>query len=118
MELKCTSRQFSVVLCRCETGSVTLRGERKLKVSESRMLRRSLRPKREKVTEGWKTLLHNALLDWGSSPHTRIDIAVISRETKWVGPVTRTGEQCVEISGGETTRKETICHSFVHRHRN
>jgi len=39
-----------VVLCRCETWSLTLREERRLKVFEDRVLRKILVPKRQEVT--------------------------------------------------------------------
>jgi len=41
---------LSVVLYRCETWSLTLREEHRLKVFENRMLRRIFGPKRNKVT--------------------------------------------------------------------
>ena len=39
-----------VVLCGCETWSLTLREERKLRVFENRVLRRVFGPKRDEVT--------------------------------------------------------------------
>jgi len=55
----------------------------------------------------------------GAPRHTRIDIAVKSRKTRWAGgQAARTAEQCIEGFDGETTRKEATCQSFVHRHRN
>ena len=39
-----------VVLCGCETWSLTLREERKLRVFENRVLRRIFGPKRDEVT--------------------------------------------------------------------
>ena len=47
-----------VVLCECETWSLTLRKERRLRVSENRMLRRMLGLKREEVTREWRNLLN------------------------------------------------------------
>ena len=47
-----------VVLYRCETLTLTLREERRLRVFNNRVLRRILRPKREKVTGEWRRL-HN-----------------------------------------------------------
>jgi hypothetical protein len=41
-----------VVLCRCETRSLTLREEHRLKVFEKRVLRRIFGPKRDEVTGG------------------------------------------------------------------
>jgi hypothetical protein len=47
-----------VVLYGCETWSLTLRQEHRLRVSENRMLRGILEPKREQVAGGWR-ILHN-----------------------------------------------------------
>jgi hypothetical protein len=41
---------FSIVLCGCETWSLTLREERRLRGFENRVLRRILWPKRNEVT--------------------------------------------------------------------
>ena len=46
------------VLYGCETGSLTLREERKPLVLENRLLRRIFGPKRDKVTGKWRRL-HN-----------------------------------------------------------
>lgn len=55
----------------------------------------------------------------GAPRHTRIDIAVKSRKTRWAdGQATCTAEQCIEGSGEETTRKEATCQSSAHIHRN
>jgi len=45
-----------VVLYGCETWSLTLREERRLKVFENSMLRRIFGPKRDKVTREWRKL--------------------------------------------------------------
>jgi len=45
-----------VVLYRCETWSLTLREERRLRVFENRVLRRIFEPKRDKVTWEWREL--------------------------------------------------------------
>jgi hypothetical protein len=42
-----------VVLYGCETWSVTLREERRLRMFKNRVLRRILRPMRDEVTEDW-----------------------------------------------------------------
>jgi hypothetical protein len=46
-----------VVLYGCETWSLTLREERRLRVFENRVLRRILGPKRDEVTGEWRKLL-------------------------------------------------------------
>jgi hypothetical protein len=52
-----------VVLYGCETWSLTIREEHKLRVFENRVLRRIFGPKRDGVTGGWRKLhneeLHN-----------------------------------------------------------
>jgi hypothetical protein len=49
---------LSVVLHRCETWSLTLREEYRLRVFENRVLRRIFGPKRDEVTGEWRKL-HN-----------------------------------------------------------
>jgi hypothetical protein len=55
-----------VVLYGCETWSLTLKKEYKLRVFENRVLRRIFGPKRDTVTGGWRKLhnekLHNLYL--------------------------------------------------------
>jgi hypothetical protein len=50
-----------VVLYRCETWSLTLREEHRLRVFENRFLRRIFRLKRDKVTGKWRKM-HNVEL--------------------------------------------------------
>ena len=47
---------LSVVLCGCETWSLTLREERRLRVFENRVLRRIFGPKRDEVTRGMEKI--------------------------------------------------------------
>jgi hypothetical protein len=47
-----------VVLCGCETCSLALREEHRLRVFDNRVLRRIFGPKRDEVMEGWRKL-HN-----------------------------------------------------------
>jgi hypothetical protein len=53
---------LSVVLCGCETGSLTLREERRLRVYENRVLMRIFWPKRDEVTGEWR-ISHNEELN-------------------------------------------------------
>ena len=57
------------VLCGCETWSLTLREERRLRVSENRMLRRVFGTKREEVTEEWRKLHNEELSDLYTLPN-------------------------------------------------
>jgi len=58
-----------VVLYGCETWSLTLREERKLRVSENMVLRRIFGPRRDKVTGEWRRLHKKELNDLYSSPN-------------------------------------------------
>ena len=52
-----------VVLYGCETWSLTLREERRLRVFETRVLRRVFGPKRDEVTGKWRKLRNEELND-------------------------------------------------------
>ena len=58
-----------VVLYECETWSLPLREERRLRVSENRVLRRIFGPKRDEVTREWRKLHNEELNDLYSSPN-------------------------------------------------
>jgi hypothetical protein len=57
-----------VVLYGCETWSLTLREEHRLKAFEKKVLRRIFGPKRDEVTGGWRKLHNEELLNLYSSP--------------------------------------------------
>jgi hypothetical protein len=57
-----------VVLYGCETWSLTLRKEHRLKVFENRVLRRIFGPKRDAVTGEWRKVHNEELRDLYSSP--------------------------------------------------
>jgi hypothetical protein len=59
---------LSVVLYGCETWSLTLRKEHRLRVFENRVLRRTFGPKRDEVTGEWRKLHNEELRDLYSSP--------------------------------------------------
>ena len=58
-----------VVLYGCETRSLTLREEHRLRVFENRVLRRIFGPKRDGVTGEWKKLYNEELNDLYCSPN-------------------------------------------------
>jgi len=67
---------FPVVLYGCETWSLTLREEQRLRVFESRVLRKTSGPKRSEVTEEWRRLHNQELHDLCSSPNTSISLVI------------------------------------------
>ena len=71
----------------CETWSLTLREERRLRVFENRMLRRVFWPKRDEVTGDWRKLHNEELSDLYSLPN--IVRVVKSRRMRWAGHMAR-----------------------------
>jgi hypothetical protein len=91
-----------VVLYACETWSLTLREEHRLRVFENRVLRMIFGPKRDEVT-GELRKLHNKELHDLYSPPSIIRI-MKSKRMRWAGHVARMGEKR-NAKGKETTRK-------------
>jgi hypothetical protein len=63
----------------------------KLRVLESRVLRRIFGPKRDRVTGGWRKLHNEELLNLYTSPSIRRIIK--SRRMRWAGHVVRMGKK-------------------------
>jgi hypothetical protein len=80
-----------VVLYGCETWSVTLREEHRLRVFENRVLRRIFGPKRDEVTGEWRKLHNEELHILYSSPN--IIRQMKSRRMRWAGHVARMAEE-------------------------
>ena len=79
------------VLYGCETWSLTLREERRLKAFENRVLRRIFGPKRDEVTGEWIKLHNGELDDLYSSPN--IVRVIKSRRMNWAEHLARIGER-------------------------
>jgi hypothetical protein len=84
-------RICTVVLYGCETWSLTLREECRLRVFENRVLRRVFGPKRDEVTGEWRKLHNEELEDLYSLPN--IVRMVKPRRMRWAGHMARMGER-------------------------
>jgi hypothetical protein len=80
-----------VVLYGCESWSLTLREEQRLRVFENRVLRRIFGPKRDEATREWRRLHNEELNDLYLSPN--VVRAIKSRRMKWTGHVARMVEK-------------------------
>ena len=72
-----------VVLYGCETWSLTLREERKLRVSDNMVLRRIFGPRRDEVTGEWRRMHNEELNDLYSSPNICADDRIEKNEIGW-----------------------------------
>ena len=78
-----------VVLYGCETWSLTLTEERRLRVFENRVLRRVFGPKRDEVTGEWRKLHNEEFSVLYSLPNI---VQVVKSRIRWAGHVARMGE--------------------------
>jgi hypothetical protein len=81
----------------CETWSLTLREEHRLRVFENRVLRRIFGPKRDEVTGCWRKLHNEELHGLYSSPS--IVRVIKALRMKWAGH--GGGEVCIKYFGWE-----------------
>jgi len=70
-----------VVLYGCETWSITLREERRLKLFQNRFFRRLFGPKRDEATKEWRKLHNAEINDLYTSPN--IFRVIQSRRMRW-----------------------------------
>ena len=75
----------------CETWSLTLRNERRLRMFENSVLRRIFEPKRDEVTGEWRKLHNKELNDMYSSPN--IFRVIKSKRMRWARNVAYIGER-------------------------
>jgi hypothetical protein len=80
-----------VVLYGCESWSLTLREECRLRVFENRVLRRIFGPKRDEVTWEWRRLHNKEFYGLYSSPN--IIRVIKSRRLRWAGHVACMGRE-------------------------
>jgi hypothetical protein len=86
---------FAVVLYGCETWSLTLREEHRLRVFENKVLRRIFGRKRDEVTGELRKLHNEELRDLYSSPS--IIRIIKARRMRWAGHVARMGRRGTRI---------------------
>jgi hypothetical protein len=93
-----------MVLYGCETWSLTLREEHRLRVFQNRVLRRIFGPKRDEVTGDWRKLPSGKLDNMYSSPS--IIRMMKSRRMRWAGHVARMGRRGLHIGYWWENQKE------------
>ena len=98
---------FPVVLPGCETWSLTLREECRLRVFENRIQRRIFGPKRDE-NEEWRRLHNEELHSLYRSPN--IVRVIKSRSLKWAGRVAKVeeGRNTLKTLKGKRTGKRPL----------
>jgi len=87
------NRILPLVLYGCETWSLTLREERRLRVFENRVVRRIFGGKRNEVIREWRKL-HNEELNDLCSPPSIVRV-IKPRRMRWAGHLARRGDRRV-----------------------
>jgi hypothetical protein len=100
----CTKQKYRtiilpVVLYGCETWSLILREERRLRVFENRVFRRIFGPKRDEVTGEWRKLHNEELNVLFSLPNIEWEI---KSRMRWAEHVARMEERRVQGFGWDT----------------
>jgi hypothetical protein len=86
----CRNIILPVILYGCETWSLTLKEERRVRVFENRELR-TFAPKKDEVTREWRKLNNEEINDAYPSPN--IVRVIKSRRIRWAGHVARMKEE-------------------------
>jgi hypothetical protein len=89
VKIKIYKTVILLILYGCETWSLVLREEHRLRMFEKRVLRRIFGPKRDEVISGWRKLHNKELHNLYSSSIIRV---IKSRRVRWVGHVAHMGE--------------------------
>jgi hypothetical protein len=91
----------------CETWSLTLREEHRLRVFENRVLRRIFGPKRDEVRGEWRKLHNGERHNLYSSPDIR---QIKSRRMRWAGHVAcmREGRNVYRVLVGKPEGKRPL----------
>ena len=99
---------MSVVLYECETWSLTLREERRLRVFENSVLRRTYRSKRDEVTGEWRKVHKEELNDLYSSPNiVRMIKSIRMRQARHVASMGR-GEAYTGFKWGNLRERDHL----------
>jgi hypothetical protein len=103
----CISFILPLFLYGCETWSLTLREEHRLRVFENRVLRTISGPKRDEVTGGWRQLNNEGFINLYSSPSI---IRIRSTRMRRAGHVARMRENrnAYRISMGKIEGKRPL----------
>jgi hypothetical protein len=91
-----------LVLYECETWSLTLREEHRLRVFENRELKRIFGSKREEVTGGWIRLQYEGRHNLYISPKYYMGDQIKEDEMSGVGSTNGRNEICVQYFGGKS----------------
>jgi hypothetical protein len=83
-----------------------LRKERRLRVFENRVLRRTYGPKTDEVTVEWRRLHNEELIDLYSSPN--IIRVIKSRITRWAGHVARMEDRGARFWWGDLMERSHL----------
>jgi hypothetical protein len=89
-----------IVLYGCDTSSLSLRGEHRLRVYEYRVLRRIFGPRMDEVTGKWRKLYDEEFNYLYSSPN--IVGVVKSRTLRRAVQIVCTGKRCIQGFDEET----------------